>query len=69
MRRRDFIVGIGLTSAWPFAARAEQRAMPVIGFLHVATLESYAHLVAAFRQGLTVTGFVEGQNVAIDYRN
>src|SRR5262245_24547039 len=69
MRRRDFIKVIaGSIAAWPLAARAQQQAMPVIGFLRVTSASDSTHLVAAFQQGLKQTGFVEGQNVAIEYR-
>ncbi|MGB9044239.1 MAG: hypothetical protein WCC81_17440 [Pseudolabrys sp.] len=69
MRRRDFIKGIaGSTVVWPLAARAQQSAMPVIGFLRSTSAAGSEHLVAAFEQGLKEAGFVEGQNVAIDYR-
>jgi len=69
MRRREFITldGVAVT-AWPILARAQQPAMPVIGFLHSGSLELFAVRVAAFHQGLKDTGFVEGRNVAIEYR-
>jgi putative ABC transport system substrate-binding protein len=69
MRRRDFIkFASGVAAAWPLVARAQQPTMPVIGFLGSATPQSYATRLRAFRQGLKEAGYVEGQNVEIDYR-
>src|SRR5262245_12452166 len=69
MRRRNFIAGLAsTTAAWPFAAHAQQSAMPVIGFLHSTSPEPNAQLVGLFLQGLRRAGYVEGQNVSIEYR-
>jgi putative tryptophan/tyrosine transport system substrate-binding protein len=69
MRRREFIAGLGIAAAWPSAGRAQQPAIPVVGFLRSAPLADVPHLVTAFRQGLKDIGFVEGSNVAVEYRS
>ena len=67
-RRREFLTLIGGAAAWPLAARAQQSALPVIGFLETRMPETITERLRAFRQGLKETGYVEGENIAIDYR-
>ena len=67
IRRREFIAGLGSAAAWPVVARAQQPAVPVIGFVSVGSADASAEWVAAFRKGLGETGYVEGQNVIVEY--
>jgi putative tryptophan/tyrosine transport system substrate-binding protein len=68
VRRREFIAGLGGAAAWPLASRAQQRPMPTIGYLDTGSPEAGGDILAAFRKGLSETGFVEGKEVRIEYR-
>jgi hypothetical protein len=69
VRRRDFITLVGGTAAaWPLAAHTQQAAMPVVGFLYSSTIDSFREFMTAFNTGLAETGYVEGRNVAFEYR-
>ena len=68
MRRRDFLMAVGTAAAWPLMARAQQPPMPVVGFLSGRSLASDSHLVATFSRALNEAGYVNGQNVAIEFR-
>ena len=69
MKRREFIAVVGGVAAWPLAARAQQPAIPVIGYIRSSSLDEAQHMVAGFRQGLKEANYVEGQNVAVEYRS
>src|ERR1700681_2439665 len=66
--RREFLIGLGAAVTWPLTSRAQQKPMPVIGVLGGGSSGAFAPFVTAFREGLSETGHVEGQNVAIEYR-
>jgi putative ABC transport system substrate-binding protein len=68
LRRREFVAALGGAAGWPLVARAQQAAMPVIGFLHNAAPEATQYYLPAFHKGLGEAGFVEGRNVAIEFR-
>ena len=65
--RRELIAGLGGAAAWPLAARAQERALPVVGFINGGSAKPSADFVAAFRKGLSQSGYVEGQNVTVEY--
>jgi putative ABC transport system substrate-binding protein len=69
IKRREFIAGLGSAAAWPVAAQAQQQAVPVIGYLSAQSADDdYKNMTVPFLQGLKETGYVEGQNVAVEYR-
>ena len=68
MKRRDFLTLFGAAATWPLAAKSQQKTIPVIGFLGIATAAVYAPWLAAFRRGLADTGYIKGQNLSIEYR-
>jgi putative tryptophan/tyrosine transport system substrate-binding protein len=68
VKRREFIAGLGSAAAWPAVVRAQQRALPVIGFIGSSSPDPYAYLMRAFHQGLGEIGYVEGRDLTIEYR-
>jgi putative tryptophan/tyrosine transport system substrate-binding protein len=68
VRRREFVAGIGGAAAWPVMARAQQSGAPVVGYLQAGSAEKTQAIIDAFRRGLAESGFVEGQNVVVEYR-
>ena len=68
MKRREFITALGGVLAWPLAAHAQQPRVPVVGFIHTLSLENVPHFVPAFQRGLKEQGFIDGQNVIVEYR-
>jgi len=68
MRRREFIAGLGSAAAWPAVVWAQQPALPVIGYVSASSHADFVNYVAAFHRGLVETGFIEGRNVAVEYR-
>jgi len=68
MRRRDFVAGLGSAAAWPIVAQAQQPAMPVIGLLNPQSADDFKNFTVSFLQGLKEAGYVEGQNVVVEYR-
>jgi hypothetical protein len=68
LKRREFIAGLGGAAVWPVVARAQQTAMPVIGFLNPTAPEAFAEPMRGLRQGLKDVGYVEGENLTIEYR-
>jgi len=67
MRRREFIAGLGSAAAWPLVARSQQPVLPVIGFVNSGSADASAGYVVEFRKGLGESGYVEGQNVTVEY--